>query len=69
MPLLSSAAFCNASREDLLQAIALARRQPAQHSYWIRGQDTVRRHIEVVAFPLINPVAQHLGAIALFFER
>ena len=35
---------------------------------WIRGLDSVLRHIEVSAFPLIGQSDRYLGAVALFWE-
>jgi PAS domain-containing protein len=50
----------------LMQALKL--RQPAQRSFWITGMDQVRRHIDVVALPLVGQQNRFLGAVALFWE-
>jgi PAS domain-containing protein len=48
--------------------IALREGRPAHGSFWIRGRDRSRRHIEVTAFPLIGQAGRHLGAVAIFWE-
>jgi PAS domain-containing protein len=48
--------------------IALTERRPAHRDMWIRGLDSVLRHIEVTAFPLIGQAERFLGGIALFWE-
>src|SRR5215468_947348 len=40
------------SPRELPLMIALHEGRPAHASFWIRGRDRVRRHIEVTAFPL-----------------
>jgi PAS domain-containing protein len=41
---------------------------PIHRSFWIRGLDGVRRHIEVTAFPLIGHHRRVVGGVALFWE-
>ena len=48
--------------------IALHDRRVATSRFWIRGLDNVPRYIEVVAFPLLGPGDQHLGAVSLLWE-
>jgi PAS domain-containing protein len=54
--------------QELPLAIALAERRPTHRVLWIRGLDTVRRHVEVTCFPLIGQASRYLGAIAIFWE-
>ncbi len=54
--------------EALPLSIALTRRTPAYGRLWIRGLDGVTKHIELTAFPLIDPAGRHLGGVALFWE-
>jgi len=54
--------------DQLPLVIALAQRHPAHRRFWIVGLDSVRREIEVTAFPLIGQAQRHLGAIAIFWE-
>jgi PAS domain-containing protein len=54
--------------EALPLSIALDKRQTASARFWIHGLDTVKRHIEVTAFPLIGQDNRYFGAIALFRE-
>ena len=48
--------------------IALRERHPAHGRLAIRGLDSVRREIEITAFPLIGQAGRHLGAVAIFWE-
>lgn len=48
--------------------IALRDRQPARGDFWITGHDGVRRHIDVIAFPLMGIAGGFVGAVALFWE-
>ena len=48
--------------------IALTEHRPAYRRFWIRGLDSVLRHIDVTAFPLIGQAERYLGAIAIFWE-
>ena len=48
--------------------VALQQNRPAHSGFWIRGLDSVLRHIEVSAFPLIGQSDRYLGAVALFLE-
>ena len=54
--------------ETLPLVIALTQRRPAHRDFWIRGLDSVLRHIEVTAFPLIGQAERYLGGIAIFWE-
>ncbi|MFL5732541.1 MAG: hypothetical protein ACJ78Q_05010 [Chloroflexia bacterium] len=54
--------------ERLPLVIALTERRPAHLTFWIRGLDGARRHIEVTAFPLIGQTDGPLGAVAMFWE-
>jgi PAS domain-containing protein len=48
--------------------VAIARKEPAHRSFWIEGQDDVRRRIEVTAFPLFAHADDMVGAVAIFWE-
>lgn len=48
--------------------VSLTQRRPGQRSFWIRGLDGVRRHIEVTALPLFGQAERFLGAMAFFWE-
>jgi PAS domain-containing protein len=48
--------------------VALRERRPAHGSLWIHALDSVPRHIEVTAFPLIGQTQETLGAVAIFWE-
>ena len=54
--------------EELPLVVALRERRPANGDIWIRGQDGVRRHIEVQAIPLLGIAGGFVGAVALFWE-
>jgi PAS domain-containing protein len=54
--------------EDLPLWIALEKQHPAHRRFWIVGSDKVRRHIEVIAFPLVGQASRHLGAVAISWE-
>ena len=54
--------------ERLPLVIAVNERRPAHLSFWIRGLDGPKRHIEDSAFPLIGQTEQPLGAVAMFWE-
>jgi PAS domain-containing protein len=54
--------------ESLPLVIALTKRRPDHRSFWIRGLDGKKRHIEVTALPLIGQTGRILGAISLFWE-
>jgi PAS domain-containing protein len=49
-------------------AIALLERRPAHRALWIRGLDSVSRHVEVTCIPLIGQAGRYLGAVAIFWE-
>ena len=48
--------------------IALDERRPAHERIFIRGLNGVRRHLEVVAIPILGIQGEFLGAVALFWE-
>jgi PAS domain-containing protein len=48
--------------------VTLATQRPAYRRLYIRGQDGVERHIEVVAIPISGLRGAFLGAAALFWE-
>jgi hypothetical protein len=54
--------------EALPLMIAWRERRPAHGSLWIHALDSVPRHIEATAFPLIGVGGQSLGAVAIFWE-
>lgn len=54
--------------EALPLMVALRKGHPAHGSLWIHALDSVPRHIEVTAFPLIGQGKESLGAVALFWE-
>lgn len=54
--------------EDLPLWVALEKQHPAHSRFWIVASDKVRRHIEVIAFPLIGQAGRHLGAVAISWE-
>jgi len=54
--------------DSLPLSIAFREQRPAHGRFWIRGMDNVRRHIEVVAFPLIGQGDRHVGAVAVSWE-
>jgi PAS domain-containing protein len=47
---------------------AVTGRHPAHGTFWIRGLDGQRRHIEVTALPLVRPGGDVVGAAAFFWE-
>jgi len=48
--------------------IALDERRPAHERIFIRGLNGVRRHLEVMAIPILGIQGEFLGAVALFWE-
>ncbi len=54
--------------EQLPLIIALTNREPARGTFWIKRLDGQRRHIEVMAIPLIGQADRFLGAMAMFWE-
>jgi hypothetical protein len=48
--------------------VALSERRPAHGSLFIHGLDGVRRHIQVIAFPLLAQAGRFLGAAAILWE-
>ena len=53
---------------ELALMIALHERRPAHEQLFIRGLNGVRRHLEVVAIPILGIQGEFLGAVALFWE-
>jgi PAS domain-containing protein len=53
---------------ELPLMIALDERRPAYARFFIRGLNDVRRHLEVVAIPILGIQGEFLGAVALFWE-
>ena len=53
---------------ELPLMIALNERRPAYERFFIRGLNGVRRHLEVVAIPILGIQGEFLGAVALFWE-
>ena len=53
---------------ELPLIIALNERRPAYERFFIRGLNGVRRHLEVVAIPILGIQGEFLGAVALFWE-
>jgi PAS domain-containing protein len=53
--------------ESLPLMVALRDRRPVHASLWIHALDSVPRHIEATAFPLIGQEGV-LGAVAIFWE-
>ncbi|MBI3912700.1 MAG: PAS domain-containing protein [Chloroflexi bacterium] len=49
-------------------AQVLANSRPANSNFWIRGMDSIARHIELFAFPLVGQTNRNLGAVAIFWE-
>ena len=54
--------------EDLPLMIALTTRRPAHKRYYIHGLNGVRRHIEVIAVPIVGLQREFLGATSLYWE-
>jgi PAS domain-containing protein len=54
--------------EGMPLGVAIARKEPAHRSFWIEGQDGIRRRIEVTAFPLFAHADDMVGAVAIFWE-
>ncbi|MDX2167880.1 MAG: PAS domain-containing protein [Deltaproteobacteria bacterium] len=48
--------------------IAVAEQRPVHGSFWIRGLDGARRHIEATAFPLTRVTNEIVGAVVIFWE-
>ena len=48
--------------------LVLEQRQPTHQSFWMRGLDGVRHHIDITAFPLIGQADRYLGVVAIFWE-
>jgi PAS domain-containing protein len=53
---------------ELPLMIALQERRPAYQRFYIQGLNGVRRHLEVVAIPILGIEGEFLGAVALFWE-
>lgn len=54
--------------DDLPLMIALSRQRPAYKRLRIQSMNGMRRHIEVVAIPIVGIQADFVGAMALFWE-
>ncbi len=54
--------------EALPRMIALAEQRLVHGEVWIQGQDHLRRHLQISAFPLLGQAGRNLGAVALFWE-
>jgi PAS domain-containing protein len=54
--------------ETLPLVVAMIEQRPATRTMWISGIDNARRHIEVVAFPILGSTGENLGSMALFWE-
>jgi PAS domain-containing protein len=57
------------ARDELPLIRTLSTRTPCSADFWIVGLDGRRRHLEVVAVPLLGQAARFLGGMALFWER
>jgi len=55
-------------RQKLPLMVALTERRPVHGTFWIVGNDSVRRHIATTAFPLIGQAGRNVGAMAVFWE-
>ena len=55
-------------QDEVPLVIALNEKRPTRRDLWITGHDGVRRHIDVVAFPLMGIAGGFVGAIAMFWE-
>jgi PAS domain-containing protein len=53
---------------ELPLMVALREGRPAHGTLWIHALDSVPRHIEVTAFPLIGQTHERVGAVAIFWE-
>jgi len=54
--------------EGLPLVRALKNGRPGHRRFWIRGMDSIKRQIEVTAFPLVGQNEQLLGGVSLFWE-
>jgi PAS domain-containing protein len=54
--------------DEVPLVIALREKRPTRRDLWITGHDGVRRHIDVLAFPLMGIAGGFVGAIAMFWE-
>jgi hypothetical protein len=54
--------------ESMPLGVAMIHGRPEHKHFWIVGEDTVRRAIEVTAFPLFTQAAEMVGAVAIFWE-
>lgn len=57
------------AKEELPLIMTLKTRTPCQSDFWIVGLDGRRRHLNVVAMPLLGQASRFLGGVALFWER
>ena len=53
---------------ELPLMIALQEQRPAYQQFFIRALNGLRRHLEVVAIPILGIQGEFLGAVALFWE-
>jgi PAS domain-containing protein len=53
---------------ELPLMVALREGRPAHGTLWIHALDSVPRHIEATAFPLIGQTNERIGAVAIFWE-
>jgi hypothetical protein len=49
-------------------AVALVERRPAHSSLRLQGQDSIIRHVEITALPIIDDAQRYLGAMVIFWE-
>jgi len=55
--------------DEVPLVIALRERRPTRRDMWITGHDGVRRHIDVLAFPLMGIAGGLVGALAMFWKK
>jgi PAS domain-containing protein len=54
--------------ENLPLMMSLATQRPAHKRFYMHAMDGVRRHIDVIAIPIIGLQGEFVGAAALFWE-
>lgn len=54
--------------DEIPLVIAVRDKRLARRDLWITGHDGVRRHIDVLAFPLMGIAGRLVGAVAMFWE-
>lgn len=57
------------AKEELPLIRTLQTHTPCSLDFWIVGLDGRRRHLDVVAVPLLGQAERFLGGMALFWER